>query len=83
MCNVTSESAGSELAVPKIIKANTDGTVRATFYGKDARVEVYVTGKSGTDTGAVTSKLNVTTFKDTSTNTTAVDTARTVVVGKA
>ena len=82
MCNVTSESAGSELAVPKIIKANTDGTVRAAFYGKDARVEVYVTGKSGTDTGAVTSKLNVTTFKDTSTNTTAVDTARTVVVGE-
>ena len=82
MCNVTSESAGSELAVPKIIKANTDGTVRAAFYGKDARVEVYVTGKSGTDTGAVTSKLNVTTFKDTSTNTAAVDTARTVVVGE-
>ena len=82
MCNVTSESAGSELAVPKIIKANTDGTVRAAFYGKDARVEVYVTGKSGTDTGAVTSKLNDTTFKDTSTNTTAVDTARTVVVGE-
>lgn len=82
MCNVTSEDAGSELAVPKIIKANTDGTVRAAFYGKDARVEVYVTGKSGTDTGAVTSKLNVTTFKDTSTNTAAVDTARTVVVGE-
>ena len=82
MCNVTSESAGSELAVPKIIKANTDGTVRAAFYGKDARVEVYVTGKSSTDTGAVTSKLNVTTFKDTSTNTAAVDTARTVVVGE-
>ena len=82
MCNVTSENAGSELAVPKIIKANTDGTVRAAFYGKDARVEVYVTGKSGTDTGAVTSKLNDTTFKDTSTNTTAVDTARTVVVGE-
>ena len=82
MCNVTSEDAGSELAVPKIIKANTDGTVRAAFYGKDARVEVYVTGRSGTDTGAVTSKLNVTTFKDTSTNTAAVDTARTVVVGE-
>ncbi len=82
MCNVTSENDGSELAVPKIIKANTDGTVRAAFYGKDARVEVYVTGKSGTDTGAVTSKLNVTTFKDTSTNTAAVDTARTVVVGE-
>ena len=82
MCNVTSEDAGSELAVPKIIKANTDGTVRAAFYGKDARVEVYVTGKSGTDTGAVTSKLNVITFKDTSTNTAAVDTARTVVVGE-
>ena len=82
MCNVTSESAGSELAVPKIIKANTDGTVRAAFYGKDARVEVYVTGKSGTDTGAVTSKLNDTIFKDTSTNTAAVDTARTVVVGE-
>lgn len=82
MCNVTSEDAGSELAVPKIIKANTDGTVRAAFYGKDARVEVYVTGKSSTDTGAVTSKLNVTTFKDTSTNTAAVDTARTVVVGE-
>ena len=82
MCNVTSENAGSELAVPKIIKANTDGTVRAAFYGKDARVEVYVTGKSGTDTGAVTSKLNDTIFKDTSTNTAAVDTARTVVVGE-